>query len=131
VENFISPNKTLSIPKVENRDFSETAIQNPIKEETKPSVDKPEIPQTEQTPLIEERMNSPEENKIPEQSVASSSTIRTVKRGDNLFRMTEKVYGHVNDRLVAMVKQNNPRIKDVDHILVGEEIIFPELAGKE
>jgi general secretion pathway protein A len=131
VENFISPNKTLSIPKVEDRDLSETAIQNPIKEETKPSVDKPEIPQTEQTPLIEEKMNSPEEKKNPEQSVASSSTFRTVKRGDNLFRMTEKVYGHVNDKLVAMVKQNNPRIKDVDHILVGEEIIFPELTGKE
>ena len=52
MENVIFPHKSLSMPKVENPDPSQTAVPNPIKEEMKPPVDKPEISQTEQTPPV-------------------------------------------------------------------------------
>ena len=131
-ENIIFPNKSLSIPKVENPAPSETKELNPIKEEMKPSEDKPDISQTEQSIPGKEEMKPTEERIIPEPSKASSPTIsRIVKKGDNLFRLTMKVYGYADDKLVAWVKQNNPRIKDIINIPVGGEIIFPRFKEKE
>jgi hypothetical protein len=54
----------------------------------KPSVDKPEIFPTEQIPTVGEKMNTPEKKKILEQSQASSPTVRSVRKGDNLFSCT-------------------------------------------
>ena len=88
IENIIFPHKSLSIPKVENRDLSRTTVQNPIKEEMKPRVDKPEISPTEQIPAVGEKMNTSQKKKISGQSQASSPIARTVKRGDNLLSRT-------------------------------------------
>jgi hypothetical protein len=52
-----------------------------------------------------------------------------VKYGDNLFRLSEKIYGYADNKLLERVKQKNPRIKDVNKILAGQKIIFPEIAG--
>ena len=132
VDNLFFPNKSLSIPKVENPAPSETKELNPTKEEMKPSEDKPAISQTEQSIPGKEEMKPTEERIIPEPSKASSPTIsRIVKKGDNLFRLTMKVYGYADDKLVAWVKQNNPRIKDINNIPVGGEIIFPRFKEKE
>ena len=54
-----------------------------------------------------------------------------VKEGDNLQRLTQDVYGFTNGKLREWVKQHNPRIKDVNKILVGDEIVFPEFKEKE
>ena len=56
---------------------------------------------------------------------------RVVKKGDNLFRLTKKVYGYADDKLIERVRQNNPRIKDVNKILIGDEIVFPELSQNQ
>jgi len=117
VDNFISPYKALFISKVENPDLSRTTEAPPIKEDVKPSVDSPEISQTDPSPIASDP--------VPTQ------TIRIVKKGDNLLRLTKKVYGYADDKLVEGVKQSNPRIKDINKILIGEEIIFPNLKEEE
>jgi nucleoid-associated protein YgaU len=50
-----------------------------------------------------------------------------VKKDDTLFRMTVRVYGFSNERVMAFVKKNNPSIKDITHIEAGSTIVFPPL----
>ena len=88
VDHFISLCKGLFISKMESPDPSRTTIENLIKGKMKPSVDKPEISPTEQIPPLGEKMNIPEKEKVSEQSQASSPTVRTVRKGDNLFGRT-------------------------------------------
>ena len=126
-EEFISLYKGVFISKVENPGPSRTTVGDPIKEEIKPSVDKPEISQTERSTPAKEKIEPSEEKAVPEPSKTSSPIIRTVKKGDNLFSLTKKVYGHADDKLVAMVQRNNPWIRDIDNLPVGVEIQFPAL----
>ena len=51
---------------------------------------------------------------------------RVVKEGDTLFRMTMDTYKMVNERILQRVMEENPHVKDMRKIKVGEEIIFPE-----
>jgi general secretion pathway protein A len=127
VENLISLYKGLFISKVESPDPSRTTIEIPIKETMKPSVDKAEMSQTERITSAKPKIEPSEEKAVPEPSKTSSPIIRTAKKGDNLFRLTKEVYGHASDRLIAMVQQNNPWIKDIDYLPVGMEIQFPAL----
>jgi phage tail protein X len=60
-----------------------------------------------------------------------TQTIRIVKKGDNLFRLTRKVYGYADAELVEWVMENNPHIKDPNRILIGEEIVFPEVSEEQ
>lgn len=52
--------------------------------------------------------------------------IWTVKKGENLFRLTKKVYGYSNAQLLNYVKEHNPTIKDVNTVKAGDRIVFPE-----
>lgn len=52
---------------------------------------------------------------------------RLVKKGDNLSTLTRKIYGFTDFRLMENVKKENPSIKNIHRIYVGDEIIFPEL----
>jgi general secretion pathway protein A len=124
---LIYPHKGLILSKVENRDLSRTKELKPIKEEMKPPIDKPDISQTEQRIPVKEEIKSTEEKVIPGPTKISSSVTRTVKKGDSLYKLTRIVYGYADDQLVAWVKQNNPWIKDINNLSVGEEIIFPEV----
>jgi len=118
VENLFppTPKKTLPISTIENQDLLPTQEPNLIKEEVKSSTDKPEISQTSQSTSSKEKI----------ESSTPSPLVRTVRKGDNLFRLIREVYGRADNKLVAWVKQNNPWIKDINEIPVGEEIIFPE-----
>jgi len=131
VENFILPNKTLSIPRVENPAPSQTQELNPIQEEMKPLIDKPEISQPEQSFQGKGEIDPLGQKSIPETSKISSPTIMTIKKGDTFSELIEKVYGRIDDKLVAMVKQNNPWIKDINKIPIGIEIIFQNLKEEE
>lgn len=62
---------------------------------------------------------SPKKKKYPVKAV--------VKKEDNLFRMTLRVYGFSNERVMNFVKKNNPSIKDIRHIEAGSIIVFPPL----
>jgi general secretion pathway protein A len=119
--------KGLILSKVQSPAPSQTRELKSIKEEMKPPIDKPDISQTEQSIPAKEEMKPAKEKAIPETSKTSSSMIRTVKKGDTLYKLTRIVYGYADDKLVALVRQNNPWIKDMNNLAVGEEIIFPVL----
>jgi len=60
-----------------------------------------------------------------------AAVTKTVARGDTLSQLVTDVYGFAQSTLelrmrLEMVKQNNPQIKDIDRIVPGEKISFPE-----
>jgi general secretion pathway protein A len=55
---------------------------------------------------------------------------RVVKRGDTLYSLVKDVYGVKDQKLIDMVKEQNG-IKSIDRILVGDTIVFPEVAKEE
>ncbi|MGA7878752.1 MAG: hypothetical protein WCA08_24040, partial [Desulfoferrobacter sp.] len=55
---------------------------------------------------------------------------RIVEKGDNLTRLIEEVYGVANDELISWVRENNPRLRNINTLFVGTEIVFPEYHGK-
>lgn len=126
---LIYPYRGLFLSKPENPILSRPPEQNPVREEMKPSSENPNLSQNDQTAPPKEEIEVSPAEKIPEKT--SSPIIRIVKKGDNLLRLTKKVYGYADDKLVEGVKQNNPRIKDINKILIGEEIIFPEIVGSQ
>lgn len=54
-----------------------------------------------------------------------TKTVKTVAKGDTLSQMAQGVYGASTDELLKIVKRHNPRIKNIDRIGVGDEIVFP------
>jgi len=50
-----------------------------------------------------------------------------VKEGDTLAQLSAHIYGRANDRILRLVKEHNPDIKDVDRIDVGQKIVFPSI----
>ena len=58
--------------------------------------------------------------------------VRVVKKGDSLSSLVTEVYGVTDgrdmERLVDIVKKNNPSIGDVHMIVVGTEIVFPNIS---
>jgi len=103
-------------PLAENMDPFQNDLASPPKEEIKP---------------LQREMKPPEQEKVQEPSGKSFPLSITAKKGNNLFRLTKKVYGYADDKLLARVKQNNPWIKDINNIPVGMEIIFPELSEEQ
>jgi len=125
------------LSKIENPAPPKTEALNPTEEEIKPPIEKQEVSQTDQSAQVKEEMKpqqdikSPEEKPAPEQAKAASPVIKVVKEGDNLYKLTRSVYGHADPELVAWVKKNNPSIKDMNTLLVGAKIIFPEAREDE
>ena len=133
---LVYPNRGLFLPKPENPILSRLPEQNPAREEVKPSSEEnPALSQNVQAAPtgkeieISTEEKVPAEEKIPEKT--PSPVIRIVQKGDNLFRLTMKVYGYADDELVERVRRTNPRIKDSDKILVGDEIVFPDIKKSE
>lgn len=111
VEKILSPHQRISVSTGENPSPSPAAA-----EEMKPSGEDAEISQPEQNTPASQKMETP-----------PSPIIKTVRKGDNLFRLTQEVYGRVDDRLVAAVRKSNPLIRDMNNLPVGMEIQFPAL----
>jgi len=57
--------------------------------------------------------------------------LRKVKKGEHLSQICLDVYGYVNDRIIQVVIENNPRIFDPDLIFIGDTIFFPEISQRE
>lgn len=68
---------------------------------------------------------------IKEESEPSFPLTRIVKKGDSLLRLTKNIYNSTDSKVIERVKQKNPRIKDVNKILIGDEIVFPEISKKQ
>jgi general secretion pathway protein A len=50
---------------------------------------------------------------------------KIVERGDTLAKLIMDVYGHVNQKLIKVVKRANPNISDENLIIEGGRISFP------
>ncbi len=72
---------------------------------------------------------SPELASIPAEPSAKLKRYR-VRRNDSLTKIARREWGSVNPKLVQVLLEANPRLKDhPDHILVGEELTIPDLAS--
>lgn len=56
---------------------------------------------------------------------------RTVKLGDCLTSLITDVYGYCNDSLIAQVKMRNPQIRDIDYVLLGDTLVFPNAPSQK
>jgi general secretion pathway protein A len=88
----------------------------------------PEAPTPEPAAVTdrEPEMEAPK----PDRGRAKTSGLgaaRVVKKGDNLSALVADVYGHSDDVLIEFVKGHNPNITNVNLIMVGQTVVFPEL----
>jgi len=51
--------------------------------------------------------------------------VYTVKIGDTLSKIAQRVYGEVNENIINSVKNSNPDIKDISLIQIGQKIVLP------
>jgi nucleoid-associated protein YgaU len=51
--------------------------------------------------------------------------VRVVRAGDNLWTLTEAVYGYVNPDVIRRVQDANPHIRNINWLSPGQEIVFP------
>jgi general secretion pathway protein A len=63
----------------------------------------------------------------------AAPVVRVVRPGDNLIKLIEDVYD-IHDRklilsrLISVVRQSNPKIKDMNNLPVGSKIVFPDIS---
>lgn len=68
----------------------------------------------------------PEEGKAAPVS-ENASVDRVVEKGDTLAKLIKDVYGHVDAKMIRLVKNANPSINNEDLILEGGRIVFPSV----
>lgn len=55
---------------------------------------------------------------------------RIVKKGEYLRQLCMEVYGYSNDQLVAIVRQSNPHIKNINKLQIGDALVFPLISPR-
>ncbi|MBI5583057.1 MAG: AAA family ATPase [Deltaproteobacteria bacterium] len=114
----------------EKEDLSPSGPRTPPGRETLgPAADRPtSLPVARETgpPLVEDPPVPAKEDGRLQESTGPFPQTRTVRQGQNLYRMILEVYGTSNPELWALVRQHNPRIKEDLKILVGQKIVFPK-----
>jgi len=70
---------------------------------------------------------SPEKYKIVqnEKPRGTEKKIVTVKPGDTLLALAMEIYGYADGKMLEWIEKENPEIKDVNMIEVGQKIVFP------
>ena len=66
----------------------------------------------------------------------AGSSQKTVQKGDTLTRITEEVYGTADSKVIKLIQENNPQIRDPNLIKTGTKILLPpapadQLPGKQ
>ena len=106
----------------------------------------PAAPEKQPPPVEEVKLEVKEEKKevptapaverpSPTDVRASPSEIRAepdgqtivVERGDTLGELSIRVYGRSNERVLDLIRKNNPAITDPDLILPGQKLHFPPI----
>ena len=59
----------------------------------------------------------------------TGATRVAVKEGDYLAKLALEVYGRADEEILALIQRNNPDLRDVHRIAVGQVLVFPELPG--
>jgi type II secretory pathway predicted ATPase ExeA len=109
------------------------------KEEEKVKIKtKIELPKTGIKKNIKILKTKPHEGKLPEKdmllkndlSVQKEDRIKrqifTVKPGDTLLGLAIEVYGYADKRILKQIQKENPEIRDVNLIEIGQKIVFPK-----
>jgi len=63
----------------------------------------------------------------PEVQAEPAGQTIVVERGDTLGKLSSRVYGRSNERVIDMIQKNNPTIRDPDLILPGQKLVFPPI----
>lgn len=118
--------------------YAPPAVQNPVQPPIQSQPPQVAVPiQTFEMKLTEMRTPEPKppelkpmDTGVSEPSRAetkNSSVVRVVKRGDNLSNLASTVYGFCDQKTLDQIKSYNPVIKNIHRIMIGDEILFPEL----
>jgi hypothetical protein len=51
-----------------------------------------------------------------------------LKKGDSVAKYAIEIYGYSNNEILELIKKNNPHIKDIERVKVGEKIILPDIS---
>ena len=86
-------------------------------------------------PVVGQRIGSHIPRELQEQKKPSGGGVkqggkpvrRVVRKGDNLSRLAEDIYGFSDQVVLNRVKQQNSHIKDQNIILPGKMIVFPAM----
>jgi phage tail protein X len=79
-------------------------------------------------PLINKKMSKEIKAENVEDNVEIiKEYVYIVKSGDTLSKIAKKVYGKVNQNILESIKNNNPDVKNMAFISVGQEIILPTI----
>jgi general secretion pathway protein A len=73
---------------------------------------------------------------ILEENQQDEPVVKIIGKGDSLIQLIEEVYGikdrkFINKNLMEFIRKNNPHIKDMNKILVGDKIIFPRITENQ
>jgi general secretion pathway protein A len=123
---WLSPYRPLFVSTISDLPFAHSSAVV-ARVEAKPLVQKKniEIPK-ESKPKIEQA-----EKEVQQ----SEPLVRIIKKGDNLTGLIEDVYKIydrklIDNKLIELIKKNNPHIKNINKIPTGEKILFPAVAAK-
>lgn len=70
---------------------------------------------------------SPPSPETTEPTPAVLTAVRTVKKGDHIAKVALEVYGFSNNAVLEWIKQNNPQLRDMNHVEVGMQLTLPPL----
>jgi general secretion pathway protein A len=59
---------------------------------------------------------------------ANTVAKRIVRKGENFIQLTRETYGRTDSELLERVKSRNPQIKNVQILVPGNEIYFPDVS---
>jgi type II secretory pathway predicted ATPase ExeA len=66
---------------------------------------------------------------VPQKAEPPKSMV--VKSGDTILGLALQVYGTANERILDLIRESNPGIKNIHRIDVGQQILFPPLKEAE
>jgi hypothetical protein len=76
---------------------------------------------------VEKDNNHEGNDKISEREKNDYPIIQTIRKGDYVSKLAEKIYGFTNGDVIKILKEHNPQIEDMNKVEVGDIILFPEL----
>jgi len=97
----------------------------------------PPSPPKHQSPVVDEvkgvvemKENMPSEpssQRLGLSQVKADGRTVIVERGDSLCKLSSRVYGRSDERVLELIQKSNPSIRDLDFIHPGQQVIFPPL----
>ena len=99
---YLGCNET-EVPVGGKPDLSKMAIKIPPRAKTEPTADKVKVVPVDEKAFVN----------------------RVVEKGDTLAKLIKEVYGHVDSKMIRLVKKANPHINNENLIIEGGRIAFP------